>query len=517
MNYSIPALVKFYFCLLFFCIVFTGFSQTVGNTSFSNKFEEFDYYAKPDKKNKLSKYFREHINLNLLDAVKFRETAAYKRRIFLSFRLNRKNKVVGVKVNSLYSELNNSIIKAFRKYDIEALEIPEKNLLNTYVIQIISNGGDETIVNCSTHVVYDRLPVFKGCESITSFNNMKTCINKQLESHVVKHISPNEIKKSKAFGYISLHPRFLINEEGVVIKTKAKAPTENLTKELNRVVALFPKAIIPPMRNGKPTKYFFNGFTGLVIDSEDGKYEEEVLQSNDAIYSPNNELALHFKQHLSEEELNKITFFKKQKRVIVYFSLNKKGEIAEIKTNRKDPKLNSRIIHVFKQFPLEKLNLKFSNKLALYSYNIVTKGYPKNRIECNNKPNVTVFPFFNKRCEKSKTPSQLKKCFSNNVSKILKRDFNKYVAGKTKLTGIIKIYAKFQVDETGAIINVKVRAPNPYITNEIENILKSIPKAYKPGYYNGEPKAVGLSVPIRFTIGIKKPEDPFKNNRKYQF
>lgn len=498
-------------------ISLTGFSQTIEDKSFGDKYEEFDFYAKPSKKNNLSKYFRKTIDMGLLDAIKFPKKEEYKKRIFLTFIFNRKNKVTNIKVNSPYSELNNSIKEAFKNYDIKNLNIPEINGLNIYVVQVISREEGETIINCSTNIVYDRYPVFEGCESITSYSRMKSCINKKLESHIVKHISLEEIKKAKVLGFLELKPEFLVDEKGNIKGIKSKAPTENLTNELNRIVALFPKAKLSSTRNGKPSALFYKGYVSLIIDSEDGKYEEEVLKSNDSIFNPNNDLALHFKKYLNEENLKGLIFRGKQKNISLNFGINKKGQLIEVKTTSKDPKLNNKIVQIFKRFPMDKLNINPTNLLVLYSYNVITRVNDKNVIECNDKPLEMIYPFFNKKCEKSKSPEDLRNCLAQNISAIIKRKFDKDMYSRTKLRGDIRIYALFKIDPTGQIVDVKVRAPNPFLVNETEEILKGIPKMFKPAYKNGKAMTIKFSLPIRYAIRSKKPEDTFKSLNKKRY
>jgi len=506
--------------LVLLILLFTtpvSFSQAKSSMEFIDKFEEFDYYAKPDKTNKLSAYFRSEMDTRLLKAVKFKQPDARKQRVFLSFQLNSKNEPIAIKVTSPYSELNNNIIVAFKKYDIEKLNIPEINPKNTYLLQIISKANDKIIVNCSTTIIYDRFPVFEGCESVVSYNRMKTCINKQLEKHIVKNMSPDEIIKAKVFGYIMLHPRFIVDKKGGIKQIKSKAPSVNLTNELNRIVALFPKAKIPPTRNGNPTNLYYDGYVGLQIGSKDEKYEDEVLKSKDTTLKGNNSLALHFKKYITEKELKNIAFFRKQQHIKISFGINKKGKLIEVKTNLRNIKMNNKLVQIFKKFPFEKLNIVPSNILTLYSYNIITKSASKNVIQCNDEPLTSIFPIFNKKCEKSKSPGVLKKCFSENITRFLVKNFDSKLRNKTKLKGEIKIYAMFQVDTLGNIAIIKVRAPNPFLSNEIGEIINSIPKVYKPGLSNGEVVKTKIGAPVRFRIGSERHESAPKAFRTRQY
>lgn len=104
----------FYFSLLFqvFCL-----SQSEPK-KFKDKFAEFDYYAKPSKTNDLSKYFKRNIDYTLLENYKFKFTLRKNRVIVLSFRIDKNNKATDLEVSSPYSDLNFSIIKAFKTYDL---------------------------------------------------------------------------------------------------------------------------------------------------------------------------------------------------------------------------------------------------------------------------------------------------------------------------------------------------------------------------------------------------------------
>ncbi|WP_194768231.1 energy transducer TonB [Tamlana sp. I1] len=501
--------------LLLFCLIsFNVYAQSTQEKFFRNKYEEFDYYAKPNKNNSLSEYFRNHINTKLLEAVKFPANDAYKKRIFLTFKFDFNNAVREVEVNSPYSELNEGIKKAFMKYNISNLHIPEKNSLNIYVLQIISKEGDHAIINCSSKVVYDRYPVFEGCESIPTYSRMKRCNDKQLERYVVKYISPKEIMDAKVIGTLKLQPKFLVDKAGDIKNIKSKAPTEGLAAELNRVLALMPRVKYPPTRNGLPTNMTYNGKVVLQIEGVSDEYEKEIESSNDSIYSPNSDLALHFKKFLTEKDLKSVVFYKNNKDVSISFSVDKKGKLVHFKANSKDQNFNDKLIKIFKKFPAEKLNIKSTSVLELFRFNVITKGYTKNSIECNENPMVLISPIFSEKCAKSKNPAELRKCMSVKISKIVEKRFDTSLAQETKLTGNIKIYCIFKVDTKGKIVDVRVRAPNPFLANEAEEILNSIPNLYKPGYLNGKPVTVPFSLPINFSI--KKPEigEPFKTSNK---
>jgi len=492
-------LIKYFFL---FVLLFTGsiaVSQEEFTNDFIDEYEEFDFYAKPDKTNKLSRYFRNRIDTRMLKEIKFKQKDTRNQRIFLRFSLNSKKEPVYIKVSSPYSELNTSIREAFEKYDINKLNIPDINPLNGYLLQIISKEGNNTIVNCNSTIIYDRFPVFEGCESVANHGAMRKCINKQLEKHIVKNISAKELEKANVFGDVKLTPRFRVNTKGDLSNIKSLASTRNLGKELDRVVALFPAAKIPAMRNGNPSSIYIRGNVSLQIDSKDKNYEDKIIKSKNPNLKTDNDLALYFKQHITDTELKDIAFYRKQKSIKISFGINKKGKLMEVKTNLRNIKMNAKLVRLFKKYPLGQLNIERATVHTLYSYNIITKSTTKNVIQCNDVPYTTVFPVFNKKCETSKSPGDLKKCFSDNMSAFVKKEFDSKLANKTNLTGKIKMYALFKVDEIGNIIIHKVKAPNPFLSNGLRKILDNIPAVYKPGTAMGKITTTKLSLPVIYT------------------
>ncbi|WP_269234113.1 hypothetical protein [Flavobacterium flavigenum] len=503
--------------LFFFIYSTISFSQSEYQC-FIDKYEEFSFYAKPNKNNTLSKYFSKRIHSDLLSHYKISDTIKNKKFVYLTFKIDPKNKVTNIVVNSPYSELNKNIREAFINYNVEDLNIPEKSQLNTYTLQILSTEGDKMIINCSTNVVFDKLPVFEGCESAVNKTKLSNCLLKKISEHVANNISPVEIKKAKILGSLNLHVKFTVNEKGEIDQVNCKAPTDSLTKELNRVVAVFPKAKIPATLNGNPTSFVCEKTISLEIESDNEKYKEEVNQYQENILNvrseflnPNTELALHFKKYISAEELDKIVFPLAHPGLFLYFNIDKKGKPINIKTNA-NTELNNQLVTIFRYFPFEKLNIKPVNAIDSYSYPLMINRFNKNIIVSNDKPFVHTPPVFDKNCESSNS-NELIDCMNQNIKNLVVNNFKRTIRNKTKLKGVINIRFSFQIDDKGKIINVKAFAPNAEICNELEQIIKSMPDFYKPAYLNGNAIITTLKYSFNFNVGNNTVDD-FKNLRK---
>ncbi len=109
--------------------------------------------------------------------------------------------------------------------------------------------------------------------------------------------------------------------------------------------------------------------------------------------------------------------------------------------------------------------------------------------------NVPAFP----GCEKQKGNAAKKKCMSDKVSKFVNRKFNTELGSELGLSGITRIYVSFKIDKTGAITNVRARAPHPRLAKEAQRVVNLLPKMI-PGRQRGKPVGVLYSLPIVFKI-----------------
>jgi hypothetical protein len=307
-----------------FCFSFLGHTQTSTlrfEDTYKDKYEEFDAYAKPSKTNELSKFFKNRINSKMLNALQFSESDERKQRVFLTFHLNKNNEITNIKVNSKYSDFNKQVVSIFKKYSKETLIIPEKNPLNTYVLQIVSKEAGKNRINCSSEIIYDKFPVCYGCEQYTTYKDLKKCMGDKLEEHIINTISLKEIDNSGILGKLKLEAKFNIDDEGNIIKVNSKAPTDNLTKELNRVVKLFPKVKTVGTRNNNSTRSYFNKRIILQIDANNFAHNEE---NNYKITNPDseNDLSKHFKRFLTPNYLNDTDILGKKKSITLTFTID---------------------------------------------------------------------------------------------------------------------------------------------------------------------------------------------------
>jgi hypothetical protein len=94
---------------------------------------------------------------------------------------------------------------------------------------------------------------------------------------------------------------------------------------------------------------------------------------------------------------------------------------------------------------------------------------------------------------------QQKKCMTNKISTFVVENFNATLGKAFGLTGKIKIYVGFKIDENGEVSYVKARAPHEALAEEAKRVINLLPKMI-PGKQNGKAVTVPYSLPIIFQI-----------------
>lgn len=107
---------------------------------------------------------------------------------------------------------------------------------------------------------------------------------------------------------------------------------------------------------------------------------------------------------------------------------------------------------------------------------------------------VPVFP----GCENSEDS---RSCFLEKIQKHIRKHFN-YPQEAQNLGIEGQVAVLFTIDEKGQITNIQKRGPHPLLENEVERIIKRLPKM-EPGTHNGELVKVPFSIPVNFVLQDK--------------
>lgn len=108
---------------------------------------------------------------------------------------------------------------------------------------------------------------------------------------------------------------------------------------------------------------------------------------------------------------------------------------------------------------------------------------------------VPVYP----GCEKEKTNDAKRKCMSDKITQLVKKQFDTNLGGTLGLSGRQVILTQFKIDKTGHVTDIQARAPHPKLKDEAERVINKIPEM-TPGKQQDKNVGVIYSLPIVFEV-----------------
>lgn len=223
------------------------FDQKNKNT-IENKFLT---YSKPNSENKLSKYFSENLDSELLANAELNE---YNSDLKVYFEISPKRQLINLRTNSRNKLLEDSILELLNEYPIRELNISNPHRLNSYSLIVLQHIEGKTLINCSTNISFMRTPVFRGCENVKNNRESKKCFSEKIQKHVTKKFNTHISKELNLKpGVIKIYAMFKIDKLSLKVRDiKVKSQHPALDKETERVLNSIPRLVSPLFSNSQP-------------------------------------------------------------------------------------------------------------------------------------------------------------------------------------------------------------------------------------------------------------------------
>lgn len=194
-----------------------------------------DIFEHASSKNELAVHIKNQIPASLL---KQEQLNLKNYNITLTYSYNQQNKIENIHTTAKNKELENTIIAAFNTFPSEKLIVPNKNLLSSYIVQVIAYENKENVIKCSEPVLYEIPPTFAGCEKSKTFMELRNCDQETLAKHVNSSFN-SSLSKGMEPGVKRIFVMFTIGKSGEIENVLARAPNEALKNEATRVVEKF--------------------------------------------------------------------------------------------------------------------------------------------------------------------------------------------------------------------------------------------------------------------------------------
>ena len=235
--------------------------------------------------------------------------------------------------------------------------------------------------------VIDQVPVMASCQHLTTNDELKVCMSKNIAKHVTKNFNIDLAKKLGLVGKQRISVIFKIDTQGDVIDVRARAPHPDLEDEAKRVINLLPQ-FKPGKQKGKEVTVPYSlpilfqvkddinqniSENGVVEEIIEQATKDEQIELTEVSYAIVNQTPVFPTcQDLSSEQErktctnNKVASFvnknfntdiakqlnlKGQQRISVAFKIAKDGSILDAKARASHPKLIEEAKRVVNMLP----------------------------------------------------------------------------------------------------------------------------------------------------------------------
>lgn len=109
--------------------------------------------------------------------------------------------------------------------------------------------------------------------------------------------------------------------------------------------------------------------------------------------------------------------------------------------------------------------------------------------------NTPIYP----GCENETENDAKKKCMSDKIQELVKKNFDTDLGANLGLEGINRVIVVFKIDYKGDVTDIRARGPHKALEKEAIRVVKLIPKM-TPGHQRNKPVNVSYTLPIVFKI-----------------
>ncbi|TMM58375.1 TonB family protein [Maribacter algarum] len=383
-----------------------------------------------------------------------------------------------------------------------------------YSTKITSNSDGDIFIEAgkeSDPVAFakvDNVPVFPGCENE---NDKRACFQQKIQKHISNNFNyPKEAQEREIQGRVNV--MFMISKKGNIEGLRMRGPDSILEKEVARIINKLPK-MKPGKHKGKKVDVPFSipvvfkldtksTFEKLPVDSNQfgpklaaatRQYNELVAERNRLLKSTNekNPIIVNLDEQLKSL---KESLRSSLEGSVDSFSHNGGGGLTVDELSIEQAKEQYDLLRSERERLLVGTNDKnpiivnLDQQIKALKIAIDQEG---ETVPFATIDEVPVFP----GCEDAENK---RKCFNEKMQKHISKNFNYPKEAQEKgIQGRVAVMFTIAID--GSIQNIRKRGPDPLLENEVERIIKRLPKM-KPGKQKGKAVNVPFSIPVTFKL-----------------
>lgn len=133
---------------------------------------------------------------------------------------------------------------------------PEPEVVNKPVVAVEKPKPKEEDNKIHSLIHVERVPVFPGCESLTSNTQRRDCMSDEIGKLINRKFDSGIAEDIGLSGNQRIYVSFVINKKGELDQLQVRAPHPRLEREARRVVGMIPK-MMPGLQNNREVDVLF--------------------------------------------------------------------------------------------------------------------------------------------------------------------------------------------------------------------------------------------------------------------
>jgi len=210
------------------------------------------------RNNGFTKFFQQKLSVIDVNSINLNHKKPV---IKLFFNFDIEGRLYNIWTNTKNYKLNNKIIKSFKKYLLNTLNV-DKSMNKIYSLAIIRSINEEKQVLCDSELNWTSLGYFKKCYNCNNIDDLKKNNIFTLQNYIISEFNSKSTSYKLVKGDISsvkpiINMKLYVSQDGaiktsfvVLIDRISTTNIENpIINQINSIIENMPKYLNPPMNN----------------------------------------------------------------------------------------------------------------------------------------------------------------------------------------------------------------------------------------------------------------------------
>ena len=218
--------------------------------------------------NPITLHFSKYITQNTLKAVKFSE---WKTKIYIQFTIDKNKNINSFSTNTSNKPLNLQLKDAFKRFELNLINIKELDPICKYNLVIIQNIDGKAVIKCNNKAIGYKPPIFSECVNEINYDGLNRCNYNYITNYLYNHVDLSLVESDDISKNHQVYPKLIIDQKGKVVAAKVESENKEFLESYYKAIKSLPAAEKPAKLNGENEYYGYNFPTSIsnIINNND--------------------------------------------------------------------------------------------------------------------------------------------------------------------------------------------------------------------------------------------------------